>query len=153
VKKHILFIGLILLSIFIVGCENWPANYTRDNSVPKDELIVKCQQSYEECKEIAELKYALSITLIKTEKFEEKSKAEEFYRIWGLPLLMGPMDSPSFGLGGYDSKGHLLPIEDRFPIVLFAIKGGLYGPRVMICDRSGSLIKGSRIFMSCESIV
>jgi len=111
----------------------------------EDELITKCKQSYESCKNIATQKYDMSISLIRTEKVNDKSSAEEFYKTWKSPLQYGL----KYELGGYSSNND---IENYLPIVLFATKvigqGGQL-PVVLICDSNGNLISSSKSQLLC----
>jgi len=100
----------------------------------RDELIEKCSQSYDNCVKIATTKFdALSVSLIKMEKFGNEEKAEEFLSTWHTmtvqPLgLWYYVDNGSFG-------GHVE--ESFFPMVLIAAKmTGPTGqvPVVLVCD-------------------
>ena len=103
----------------------------------QDELINKCMKSFENCKDIATQKYDMSISLLKVEKFEEKSKANEFYKTWeGLLFLES-----------------IVPIDD-LPTVLFATQvrdsqGAL--PHIFICNKEGDLINLSKIVFEFDS--
>lgn len=123
----------------------------------EDELITKCKASYETCKEVSTQKYGLSISLIKSEKFEDYEKASEFYNTWK-GLLQGKLVfqlcSTSFAddSGCWNYQEDKTPIEDFFPIVLFAIttkgpQGQL--PVVLVCDSQGSLIEESKNQLLC----
>jgi len=114
-------------------------------STYEDSLITKCKASYNSCKDVSTQKYDLSISLIKTEKFEDKSKAQEFYNTWKGPLQMG-IDT-ELTLFDFDKK-----VEDYLPLVLFAIKvRGPEGqvPVVLICDKNGDLVKFSKSALLC----
>lgn len=114
-------------------------------STYEDPLITKCKASYNSCKDVSTQKYDLSISLIKTEKFEDKSKAQEFYNTWKGPLQMG-LDT-ELTLFDYNKK-----VEDFIPLVLFATKvRGPEGqiPVVLICDKNGDLIKFSKSALLC----
>jgi len=111
----------------------------------ENELITKCKQSYETCKDISTQKYDMSISLLKVEKFEDKDDAMEFYNTWKSPLQAG-LDTE---LRLYDFN---TPIEDYFPVVLFASKvrgseGAL--PVVLICFKEGELAKSSKGQLLC----
>ena len=113
----------------------------------EDELITKCKQSYEFCKEISTQKYDMSISLLKVEKFEEKVKAEEFYETWKGPLQIGLETE----LKLYNDYWNT-PIESIFPLVLFASKvRGSQGalPVVLICSKEGELVKSSKGQLLC----
>lgn len=114
-------------------------------STYEDPLLTKCKTSYNSCKSIATQKYDISISLIKSEKFNDKSSAEEFYNTWKSPLQFGL----KYELGGYSSNND---IENYLPIVLFASKVSGQGgqlPVVLICNSDGNLISSSKSQLLC----
>ena len=109
------------------------------------DLIDKCTKSFNECKEISEIKYDLSISIIKIERFEEMSKAEVFFNTWR-GLLQTDIKT---NLAIFDYK---TPLEDYFPIVLIASK--MRGPEgqlpiVLICTNNGQLTRYSKMSVLC----
>ena len=166
-KKYVLFI-LIIAFLFLAGCtpkiydSSTSSSAKQQNSVnplpsqisaPKeDTLISKCQRSFDNCKNISTQKYDISVSLIKIEKFEGKSEADEFYNTWKSPLQMG-LDNEFMDLNLFDYEtGEMPPLESYFPLVLFASKvRGLKGqtPVVLICDKGGNLIKQSKQQLGC----
>lgn len=114
-------------------------------STYEDPLLAKCKTSYNSCKSIATQKYDMSISLIKSEKFNDKSSAEEFYNTWKSPLQIGL----KYELGGYSSNND---IGNYLPIVLFASKVSGQGgqlPVVLICNSDGNLISSSKSQLLC----
>lgn len=111
----------------------------------EDQLLTKCRESFDECRGISTKKYDWSISIIEIEKFEDADKAEEFYNTWS-GLTQTDLET-EFRIFDYD-----LNIEDRFPLVLFALKvkgeGGQL-PLVAICDKDGELIKNSKVQLQC----
>jgi len=104
-------------------------------SLPNEKLLsTKCKKSYDICKEIFYQKYGFSHSIIKMEKFEDKSKAKEFFNTWKSYSVLFQTDTEFDNL-------HL-------PVVLFAIKST--GPKeeqfvgVFICDRSGDFTESSK---------
>ncbi|MCK9544605.1 MAG: hypothetical protein M0R03_21500 [Novosphingobium sp.] len=114
-------------------------------STYEDSLVTKCKTSYNSCKSVATQKYDMSISLIKSEKFNDKDSAEEFYNTWKGPL-QGEL---KYALGSYSSNNN---IENYLPIVLFASKvsgpGGQL-PVVLICNSDGNLISSSKSQLLC----
>ena len=112
-----------------------------------DSLVSKCTSSFNECKEISELKSNNKISSLKVSKFEEISKAREFYKTWSDVFLA------SYGLDYAFVFSPNSEIEDSFPLVLFAVKvdypqqGQI--PYVLVCDKEGNLIEFSRLVLSC----
>jgi len=172
-KGWIIFIVLVLMAVYLFYFQpqilrtisgrvtnilgdlktNTNVNPTSQISVPvEDELIVKCRQSYDNCKEIATQKYDVSISLIKIEKFEDKSNAEEFYNTWKGPIQIGQFGLDWDLMSSYPDNPNTTPIENYFPVVLLALKvtnpqGQL--PLVVVCDNSGNLVKASKNQLQC----
>lgn len=117
-------------------------------AVQEGALIKNCRLSYDECVYVATQKFDWSVTLIKAEKFEEITKANEFYKTWASLQLV----TRGFNLSN-------LSVEElEFPVVLFAVKlkGKIFEPVgqltvVLICDKSGRLTNSSKIELSCGS--
>lgn len=115
---------------------------------PEQELITKCQNSFNTCKDISEQKWGLALSIIKIQAFSEESinNAEEFFKTW-----------KGFGISQYSLPVALeIPqgkqIKDMFPLVLIAIKlekeGGQL-PLVLICNKEGNLNPLSRAELAC----
>ncbi|MFW9877455.1 MAG: hypothetical protein ACFFG0_30585 [Candidatus Thorarchaeota archaeon] len=114
-------------------------------STYEDPLVSKCRASFNSCKEVSTKKYDISISLIEMEKFQDKSKAEEFYNTWKGPLQMGL----KYELTGF---AYNKDVEDYLPIVLIASKvRGPEGqlPVVLTCNSDGNLISNSKSQLLC----
>ena len=121
------------------------SNLQKSNSITKDSLMLQCENSFNECKDIAERKYDLSISLIEKEKFEDSEKAQEFYKTWEgfnqLDLLYSITKS-------YREE----ELDNEMPIVIFAIKINtkeIQRPLVIVCNKNGSLTGSSKYELSC----
>ena len=116
-------------------------------STTKDALTEKCVESFEQCKQVYEKKYEISMSIVGVNKVHNLSAGNDFYNTWKASTQMG-LESE------YNSN---LPVGERlndtnFPLVLFAItlrgKEGL-APYVAVCDNQGNLIQYSKTVLSC----
>lgn len=107
----------------------------------EDSLLKECKSSFEQCKEITNAKYDISISIIKIEKFANEENATDFYNTW-----KGPFQIPLQYLLERIEQGK------SFPVVLFAVKvSGKLGdlPAVIICDKDGNIIRPSKDELQC----
>lgn len=152
---------MLWLGIFVVGSlivsflispnsfSNFKSNIKNviPSSIPQvaignteDPLISQCTNAFNECKSIYEQKYDSIISIIKIEKFNDSSKAIEFYKTW------------EYGAqGGLELDENLLfgdSVENHLPMVIFATQHNSpnYGkyPFVYVCDKTGNLMSRSK---------
>jgi len=105
-----------------------------------DPLISGCIDDFNICRNIAESKYDISITLINYEKFYDEESADKFFTTWKGPFQL------------YSLSLEVMTENVKFPIVLLATKttgpAGML-PYVTICDKSGALIDHSKVGLLC----
>ena len=109
----------------------------------QDSLMENCMKSFDECIEINKIKFDISTSIIKSEKFSEMEEANNFFKIWA--AFIQPDLATELNLNNKPSKEH-------FPLVLFAVKLKIpegQSTLVLICDNTGKLIDFSKIRMSC----
>ena len=115
------------------------------NEEQGDPLIIKCMDSFNECKYISTSKWDISIYLIEYKKFMDREDAEEFFNKWrGFQVDL----EAELTMLRYSSD-----IKERFPLVLFATKiqnqQDITLPLVIICDKSGELVDSSKDQILC----
>jgi hypothetical protein len=148
-KKEVLICIFILLSgFFLTGCTELDyLSQTNDaqQEIEEDSLITQCKENLEECKDIANQKWGTSISTIKVERFENLSEAKVFYTTWNA-VRRDLRDIL------YINTPYGVPVEDNFPLVLFAIKikgtGGQV-PAVIICNKNGEIADFEKYVLSC----
>jgi len=107
----------------------------------EDPLLIKCRDSFNRIKDIAEQKYDVSISLLQIQRFEDEDPANNFFNTW--------KSSSQYTLrqilfGFLDTYGNR---DIEFPIVLIAISiRGDYGqiPKVVVCETGGDLSSYSK---------
>jgi len=138
------FSPIDLKSISLLASKYLSVNQSTKST--QDSLVSSCIKDYNECVSISEAKYDISFSLIKAERFEDMSKAEEFYNTWK-GFLQFDLKSDLMGWDYYEKDS-----EDYLPMVLIAstMKGpGGQLPSVIICDKNGDLIQTSKSNLLC----
>ncbi|MDD5700173.1 MAG: hypothetical protein PHH00_03205 [Candidatus Nanoarchaeia archaeon] len=111
-----------------------------------DSLLNKCKISFNQCKDIAEQKYGISISLLHIQKFEDETSANDFFNTWKSPTQY------AFGQIIYGVGTGMFDNEIGLPTILIAasIRGNAGQlPVVVGCDTDGSLFPGSKAELLC----
>ena len=115
--------------------------------ITEDSLTAKCLTSFNQCKQVYEKKYEISMSVVEAKKVLNLSAGNDFYNTWKGINQTGLESEYNYNLG----VGEKLD-ESSFPIVLFAItlrgKEGLV-PYVAVCNKEGNLIQYSKTILSC----
>lgn len=148
----------IWILVFVVGSlivsaildpsifSNWVDKIKSDSAksqASQDPLVSKCLVSFSQCESVTETKYDdLSINLIKVERFDNRSRAEDFFNTWKSPAQMYDLNFMTFGGGE----------PEEYPQVLIASK--IRGPEgespvVIFCNKEGQISKLSKIILLC----
>jgi len=113
----------------------------------QDPLVEQCTNSFEECLDIATTKYtSLSVKILKTEKFNDKESALEFFNTWSNPMqkTMNPINHQDTNWKTYGNV--------TYPVVLFSTRvnyEGVENPAVAICNSDGKLQATTKIGYMC----
>ena len=158
IGEIILWASIMIVASLIVSMTVNPIIYTNlknrvvnifKSPVPtsKDALTEKCVESFEQCKQVYEKKYEISMSIVEAKRVDNLSAGNDFYNTWKGLTQIGLESEYNSTL----DPGEKLK-ESDFPLVLFAItfrgKEGLV-PYVVVCDNQGNLIQYSKTILSC----
>ena len=116
------------------------------SSENEDKLMSKCEESFNDCKDIYHKKLGLSVSISEIGQINNIDKANEFYNIWIERLP----DWNSIGIKDRQQKIN----EGGFPQVLIAYSIGWPGsnvklPSIAVCNEEGELTQDSKGILSC----
>lgn len=145
-NKYLFFITLTLIILTSCKSDFILSNEASTNS--DDDLMNKCTDSFNECRSIGESKYGGSVKLLKKTRFEEPSKAEEFFNVWKGQTQID-FDYETKWIEKYYP---LKELQLEYPAILFAISvknQDSQAPYVIFCDAQGNLFMTSKKALTC----
>ena len=112
----------------------------------EDTLISKCKKSFNDCKDVYNKKFGLSVSVSEIEEVNNIDEAEEFYNIWLYRL-------EDWGNIGKEIRQQKIN-EGGFPQVLIAYSikwpdKDVKLPSIAICNEEGELTRDSKESLSC----